>query len=172
MPAQQAAWSVNTHTLPCHAQLCLRSPVSVCVYVCLCVSVCVCVWVSLFWLLPVCYVNRVCVCVCVATNCCFPSPLAMKKNLCVAAGAFFALLNYVVDVPWECAANGPCCACAALQSQVLAPTKVPHSACLSVDLNKQFPGHFVDRMPSCVHVLLHITRPWCLSRGGTNGALQ
>ena len=41
--------------------------------------------------------------------------------------------------------NGPCRACAALQSQVFAPEKVAHSAGLSVDLNTRPNGQFCGR---------------------------
>ena len=40
-----------------------------------------------------------------------------------------------------------------------------HRACLSVELNmhcgRQFPSLFVVHMPSCLHVLLRVTRPLC-----------
>ena len=64
----------------------------------------------------------------------------------------------------------PCRACAAFRSQALMPEKVAHSACLSADVNthpnKQFPGHLVDHMPSCLHVLFPVPRPLCFPPGG------
>ena len=48
--------------------------------------------------------------------------------------------------------------------------KMAHRALLSADLNmhpnRQFPGLFVVHMPSCLHVLLCVTRPLCSLGGG------
>ena len=59
--------------------------------------------------------------------------------------------------------------------QVKYSKTVAHRACFSVELNmhpnRQFPGLFVVHMPSCLHVLLHVTRPLC-SLGGLGGARE
>ena len=47
---------------------------------------------------------------------------------------------------------------------------VAHTACLSVELNmhpnRQFPGLFVVRMPSCLHVLPRVMHPFVFPQGG------
>ena len=65
--------------------------------------------------------------------------------------------------------ESPFLSCAALQSQILAPEKVAHRPCLSVQLNmhpnRQFPLFCVD-MPSYWHVLFCVTHPLHSNQGG------